>query len=112
MEDLNVKGLMKNHKLARHIAQSGWGLFRIMLEYKSQWHNRELKVHDRFYPSSRLCTCGVKNKELNLSDRIWICKACGATHNRDELAAHNLIPKERGKFTPVESAMAGSEALC
>jgi len=111
IEDLNVKGLMKNHKLSRHIAQSGWRLFRTMLEYKSQWHERELTVHDRFYPSSRLCTCGVKNKELNLSDRIWICKACGATHKRDELAAHNLIPKERGEFTPVESAMAGSEAL-
>ena len=69
-------------------------------------------MHDRFYPSSKLCTCGITNKALNLSDRIWICKACGATHNRDELAAHNLIPKERGEFTPVESAMAGSEALC
>ena len=100
---------MKNHKLSRHIAQSGWRMFRTFLEYKADWHNRELKVHDRFYPSSKLCRCGVKNKDLTLSDRLWICKACGAINSRDELAAQNLIPMERlGEFKPMESAMAGS----
>jgi len=95
IEDLAVSNLMKNHKLSRHIAQSGWRMFRAFLEYKAGWHERDLTVHDRFYPSSRLCICGVKNKELVLSDRIWICKACSAVHNRDELAASNLIPMEQ-----------------
>jgi putative transposase len=111
IEDLHVKGLMKNHKLSRHIAQSGWRMFREMLEYKAEWHNRTLKVHDRFYPSSRLCTCGVVNKELVLSDRIWICKACGSIHQRDELAANNLIPVEQGEFTPRECALSGAEEV-
>lgn len=95
IEDLAVKNLMKNHKLARHIAQSGWYMFLTMVKYKGSWHNREVKVFDRFYPSSKLCGCGVVNKELKLSDRIWICKACGAVNKRDELAAQNLIPVER-----------------
>lgn len=108
IEDLNVSGLLKNHKLARHIAQSGWRTFRVMLEYKSKWHNRELFVHNRFYPSSKLCRCGTVNKELTLSDRIWVCKACGSINSRDELASENLIPMEHGKFKLVESAMSGS----
>jgi len=94
IEDLAVGNLMKNHKLARHITQSGWRILRSFLEYKAEWNNRELFVHNRFYPSSKLCRCGVKNKELQLSDRLWICKACGAVNNRDELAAENLIPVE------------------
>lgn len=108
IEDLNVSGMLRNHKLARHIAQSGWKMFRAMLEYKSKWHNRELFVHNRFYPSSKACRCGSINKELNLNDRIWICKACGRVNLRDELAAHNLIPMEQGKSKLAESAMAGS----
>lgn len=111
IEDLHVKGLMKNHKLSRHISQSGWRMFREMLEYKAKWHNRTLKIHDRFYPSSRLCTCGVVNKELVLSDRIWICKACGSIHRRDELAANNLIPVEQGEFTPRECALSGAKEV-
>lgn len=95
IEELSVKNLMKNHKLSRHIAQSGWRIFRTLIEYKASWHNREVKVFNRFYPSSKLCRCGVKNKELSLSDRVWICKACGAVNKRDELAAENLIPVEQ-----------------
>lgn len=111
IEDLQVKNLMKNHKLSRHIVQSGWRMFREMLEYKSDWHSRELKVHNRFYPSSKLCTCGTINKALTLSDRIWICKACGSVNKRDELAANNLIPMEQGKFTPRECALSGAKEV-
>ncbi len=93
LEDLNVSGLLKNHKLARHIAQSGWRMFRTMLEYKAKWNNREIYIHNRFYASSKTCLCGVKNNELKLSDRIWICKSCERVNERDELAAENLIPK-------------------
>jgi putative transposase len=108
IEDLNVSGMLKNHKLARHIAQSGWRMFRTMLEYKAKWHNREIYVHDRWYASSKTCRCGVKNKELTLKDRVWTCKSCGSVNLRDELASENLIPTERGKFKLVESAMSGS----
>ncbi len=108
IEDLNVSGMLKNHKLARHIAQSGWSMFRQMLEYKAQWHNRELYVHNRFYPSSKTCICGTINNNLALNNRIWICKACGSVNSRDELAAQNLIPTEHGKLKLVESAMSGS----
>ena len=110
IEDLAVSNLMKNHKLSRHIAQSGWSMLGTMLEYKAEWNNRNIKVHNRFYASSKLCRCGVKNKELKLSDRIWICKSCGAINQSDELAADNLIPTEHGKFTLNERAMAGSYA--
>lgn len=93
LEDLNVSGMMKNSKLARHIAQSGWRMFRTMLEYKAKWNNREIYIHNRFYASSKTCLCGVKNNELKLKDRIWECKSCGRINERDELAAENLIPK-------------------
>jgi putative transposase len=113
IEDLAVGNLLKNHRLARHIAQSGWRMFRNFLEYKARWYGRKLYVHDRFYPSSRLCRCGVINRELKLSDRLWICKACGAVNSRDELAADNLRPSTRGRgeFKPVEYALAGAASL-
>lgn len=103
VEDLNVSGMIKNKKLSRHIAQVGWRQFREMLKYKSDWHSRELVVHNRFYPSSRLCKCGVINNELKMSERIWTCTACGSVNSRDELAAENLIPKEQGKSKLVEN---------
>ncbi len=111
IEDLAVGNLLKNRKLARHIAQSGWRMFRTFLEYKAKWYGRELFVHDRFYPSSRLCGCGAVNKDLKLSDRLWICEACGTLNSRDELAAENLKPSTRGRgeFTPVECAPAGTD---
>ena len=112
IEDLAVSNLLKNHKLSRHIAQSGWRIFRTFLEYKAKWYGRELYVHNRFYPSSKLCKCGTVNKDLKLSDRLWICKACGAVNSRDELSADNLKPSTRGRgeFKPVEYALAGANA--
>lgn len=94
IEDLNVSGMIKNTKLSRHIAQSGWRMFRTMLEYKAKWHDRTIYVHNRFYPSSKTCRCGVINNNLTLNNRIWICKACGSINSRDELASENLIPSE------------------
>lgn len=94
IEDLNVSGMLKNPKLSRHIAQSGWRMFRTMLEYKAKWNDRTIYVHNRFYPSSKTCRCGVINNNLTLNNRIWICKACGSINSRDELASENLIPSE------------------
>jgi len=90
LEDLNVKGLMANGKLARHIGQSGWAEFGSMLEYKARWNGKHVRTIGRFEPSSRLCTCGYYNHALTLSDREWDCPSCGRHHDRDELAANNI----------------------
>ena len=73
MEDLNVKGMVKNHNLAESICEMNFGEFRRMLEYKAQWYNRKIVFVDRFYPSSKTChNCGYINKNLTLNDRQWI----------------------------------------
>jgi len=88
IEDLNVSGMVRNRCLARSIADSGWGEFRRMLEYKAPWYGSQLVVIGRFAPTSKVCSeCGVVNDKLTLSDRKWVCLACGAIHERDENAA-------------------------
>jgi len=90
IEDLNVAGMIRNHTLARRIAQSGWAEFRRQLEYKAQWTGKHVRVIGRFAPSSRLCPCGYYNHQLTLADREWICPQCGRYHDRDVLAANNI----------------------
>lgn len=90
IEDLNVAGMMKNHCLAQAVADVSWSEFFRQLEYKSEWRGVNLLKIGRFEPSSRACICGTVNRELSLSDRQWTCKACGATHDRDILAANNI----------------------
>lgn len=92
MEDLNVKGMLKNHKLALSIQEMNFREFRRILEYKSRWYNRQLVFVDRFYPSSKTCNyCGYVNKTLKLSDRQWICPNCGNIIERDYNAALNIL---------------------
>jgi len=92
MEDLNVKGMVKNHNLAESILEMNFGEFRRMLEYKASWYNRKIVFVDRFYPSSKTCNnCGYINKELKLSDRQWICPQCGKVIERDYNAALNIL---------------------
>ena len=92
MEDLNVKGMIKNHNLAESIYEMNFGEFCKMLEYKAQWHNRKIVFVDRFYPSSKTChNCGYVNKELKLSDRQWVCPQCGEVVERDYNAALNIL---------------------
>jgi putative transposase len=94
IEDLNVSGMLKNHHLARSIGDEGWGEFRRMLEYKTQWYGSRLIVIPMFEPSSKRCNhCGEINHDLKLSDREWICLKCGSFNNRDENAAHNIRDK-------------------
>ena len=90
IEDLNVSGMMKNRHLARAVASQKFYEFRIKLANKCKRHGIELRVVDRFYPSSKLChKCGEKNNGLKLSDRVFICK-CGYKADRDYNASLNL----------------------
>lgn len=91
VENLNISGMMKNPKLARAIADVSWGSFISMLEYKCEWQGKNLVKIGRFEPSSRLCTCGRINREITLKDRVWTCGSCGTTHDRDMLAATNIV---------------------
>lgn len=91
MEDLNVSGMLRNHKLADSIQELNFSEFRRMLEYKANWYGRKLIFVDRFYPSSKTCNhCGYVNKDLKLSDRQWICPQCGEIIERDYNAALNI----------------------
>jgi putative transposase len=91
LENLNVSGMMKNHKLAKSIQELGLHEIKRQLEYKSKWYNRDLIFVDRFYPSSKKCSCcGEINKDLKLSDRIFKCKECKLEIDRDLNAALNI----------------------
>lgn len=91
IEDLNVKGMIKNHCLSSKIMDAGWGEFRRQLVYKTEWYGSKLVVADRWYPSSKRCSdCGFTLKKLALSEREWVCHQCGVTHDRDENASINL----------------------
>lgn len=91
-EDLNVKGMIKNHKLSKHIADASWGNFVTLLQYKCDWYGKQLIKVNRFFPSSKCCSdCGWINQELKLSDREWTCKSCGVIHDRDWNASKNIL---------------------
>lgn len=91
IEDLNVKGLMKNRHLSKAISQAQWYASRIFLQNQCEKLGIELRLVSRFYPSSKLCShCGYKNKELKLKDRHWTCPDCHTVHDRDRNAAVNL----------------------
>jgi putative transposase len=92
LEDLNVRGLMRNDHLARHIADAGWRTFRRMLEYKSRWYGSQVVIAPRFLASSKTCShCGLMLDALALSARSWVCPACAVEHDRDRNAARNLL---------------------
>ena len=96
IEDLNVSGMMKNRHLSKAVQQQGFREFRRQMEYKSEWNNIPVIIADRFFPSSKLCSCcGNIKKDLKLSDRIYKCE-CGNVIDRDYQAALNL--KRYGKM--------------
>ena len=91
IEDLNVKGMMRNHHLARSIADMSFHEFRRQLEYKAAARGGQVVVADRWYPSSKMCSvCHGYTEDLSLSTRQWTCSSCGSKHNRDVNAAINL----------------------
>jgi len=110
LESLNVKGMMKNHKLSKSIGDASWFEFKRQLQYKCSWNFKHFIEIDQWFPSSKLCSsegCGIVNKDLTLKDRIWTC-ICGIKHNRDLNAAINILREgkkillDKEKFMLVE----------
>ena len=92
LEDLAVKNMVKNHKLAQAISDVSWGSLVSMLKYKATWHNRQVIQIDRFYPSSKTCShCHYLMPSMDLSIREWDCPSCGIHHDRDVNAAKNIL---------------------
>ena len=110
MENLNVKGMQRNHQLAQAVGDASFGMFLTLLEYKCKWYGVNLIKIGRFAPSSKTCgKCGYLYKGLKLSERSWTCPECGTHHDRDLNAARNIkefglkaLPTERGNVKPVD----------
>jgi putative transposase len=107
LEDLNIVGMLKNHKLAREISDCSWSKFVEFLIYKAEWYGKNIIQIGRFEPSSKMCSeCGQINSDLKLSDRKWLCKSCNTLHDRDINAAINIkkfgiINSKSGSGRPV-----------
>ena len=92
LEDLNIKGMIKNHKLSKHIADASWGNFVTMLQYKAEWNDKKIVNIDRFFPSSKTCNCcGYINQNLKLDMREWVCPSCKTKLDRDLNASKNIL---------------------
>ena len=92
IEDLNTKGLLHNHKLAKSISDVSWANFVNKLEYKAKWYGKEIIKIDKFYPSSQICSvCGYKDGKKTLDVREWTCSVCHTHHDRDINAAKNIL---------------------
>jgi putative transposase len=93
LEDLNVKGMVKNHCLSKAVSDSSWSSFVTKLTYKAQWYGKTVIKIDRFFPSSKTCSdCGHIKESLDLSERSWIC-VCGSKHDRDVNASKNILKR-------------------
>lgn len=92
VEEIVVKNIMKNHKLAQAMSDVSLGTFYSMLEYKCEWNDKQFVKIDRFFPSSKMCSnCGWINQDLTLNIREWSCPSCGEKHDRDFNASKNIL---------------------
>ena len=100
LEDLNVRGMTKNHSLAKAITNVAFGEFNRQIEYKAQMYGKQIYRVDRFFPSSKTCSvCGCIQDKMPLNVREWTCPDCGAHHDRDINAAHNLLRQAMSEVT-------------
>jgi putative transposase len=118
-ENLGVRGMMANHKLARSIGDAGWSQFLTFLRCKAAVVGKQVFEVDRFYPSSKTCSaCGIVRQSLPLSIREWQCGDCGSIHKRDvnaainiaQEAARNVVSKRGGGVSPVAIRASANEA--
>jgi putative transposase len=110
IEDLNVSGMVKNHKLAEAVSNQGFSEFREQLEYKTGINGNKLIIADRFYPSSKTCSgCGTKKEDLKLSERIYCCEVCHLKIDRDLNAAINL--EKLGRLAQVQASRQDSPVV-
>ena len=94
LEDLHIKGMLRNGRLAKQISDAAWGQFLGMLAYKGEWYGCDLLVVDRWYPSSKICSvCDAEMETMPLNVRSWECPICAAVHDRDVNAARNILKK-------------------
>jgi len=107
VEHLNIRGMIRNHKLAKAISDASWSAFFQMLDYKTKERNGYLVKVDTFYPSSQLChECGYKNSDVkDLKVRKWTCPQCGAVHDRDQNAALNILSEGIRIFNEPQTAI-------
>ncbi len=108
IEDLHLRGMVKNHSLARSLSDAAIGLASRKLVEKSERYGKSLVKIDRFFPSSKMChDCGHINEKLSLSDRVWTCENCHAVHDRDDNATKNILAVGQ----PVSACGAGIRAV-
>ena len=120
MEDLNVKGMLRNHKLAKAIAEVGLYRFRTVLSDKAMLNGKRVVFVDRFYPSSKTCSvCGYIKRNLTLNDREWTCPECHTHHDRDVNASINILNEGKriigsrtAEYKPVENPPVDDRCLC
>jgi putative transposase len=92
LEDLNIKGMLRNRHLSKAVADSGLFELRRQLEYKAKWYGRDVFIVDRFAPTSKTCSeCGSYQPEMPLKIREWTCPDCDTHHDRDINAAKNIL---------------------
>lgn len=100
VENLNVKGMIKNHKLSQAISDASWGKLMSLLQYKGEWNDKVVIKIDRYFASSKTCShCEWKYDELSLNERKWECPCCGTLHDRDVNAATNILNEGLNKLS-------------
>ena len=104
VENLHVKGMVRNHCLAKSIVDAGWGEFVRQLDYKGEWYGCRIERVDRWFASSRICgDCGAVKADLRLEDRHWVCAECGVTHDRDVNAARNILRQSTARTVGINA---------